>query len=99
MAAHGGVALRAVELAGPLGLDADVLEAAAWLHDIGYAEVVAVTGFHPLDGARYLAGCGWPECIVGLVAQHSGARYVAADRGLAEALAAYPDGPDRCRMR
>jgi putative nucleotidyltransferase with HDIG domain len=86
-----GVAERAAELAGPLGVDADVLEAAAWLHDVGYAEVAVVTGFHPLDGARYLAGCGWPRRIVGLVAQHSGARFVAAERGLAEALAAYPD--------
>jgi putative nucleotidyltransferase with HDIG domain len=86
-----GVAERAAELAGPLGLDADVLEAAAWLHDIGYADIAVVTGFHPLDGARYLAGCGWPKRIVGLVAQHSGARYVAVERGLAEALAAYPD--------
>ena len=27
---------------------------AAWLHDIGYAPVLAVTGFHSLDGARFL---------------------------------------------
>jgi hypothetical protein len=33
----------------------------------------------------------WPAPIVGLVAQHSGARFVAAARGLADALAAYPD--------
>jgi putative nucleotidyltransferase with HDIG domain len=87
-----GVAARAAELAGPLGLDRDVLVAAAWVHDIGYAAETVVTGFHPLDGATYLAARRWPGLIAGLVAQHSGARFVAAARGLAEALAAYPDG-------
>jgi len=37
-----------------LGADADLLEAAAWLHEIGYAPGLAVTGLHALDGARYL---------------------------------------------
>ena len=37
-----------------LGADADPLEAAAWLHDIGYAPDLAVTGLHALDAARYL---------------------------------------------
>jgi hypothetical protein len=32
-----GVAARAHSLAAVLGADADLLEAAAWLHDIGYA--------------------------------------------------------------
>jgi putative nucleotidyltransferase with HDIG domain len=89
------VAERAAELAEQLGLDTDVLEAAAWLHDIGYADAVVVTGFHPLDGARYLAGREWPQRIVGLVAQHSGARFVADERGLGAALAAYPDDAGR----
>ena len=40
--------------------DVDLLVAAAWLHDIGYAESVADTGFHPLDGARYLRRLGAP---------------------------------------
>jgi putative nucleotidyltransferase with HDIG domain len=87
-----GVAARAAELAAPLEVDRDVLVAAAWLHDIGYAETTVVTGFHPLDGARHLERLAWPARVVGLVAQHSGARFVAAARGLAEALAAYPDG-------
>jgi putative nucleotidyltransferase with HDIG domain len=86
-----GVATRAAELAGPLDLDAEVLVAAAWLHDLGYAEAARTTGFHPLDGARYLDRDGWSTRIVGLVAQHSGARFVAVARGLAEALDAYPD--------
>ena len=85
------VAARAAEIAGPLGLDEDLLVAAAWLHDIGYAPETVVTGFHPLDGARYLTGRRWPALIAGLVAQHSGARFVAAARGLDALLAAYPD--------
>ena len=34
--------------------DRDLLIAAAWRHDIGYAAQLDDTGFHPLDGARYL---------------------------------------------
>jgi hypothetical protein len=34
---------------------------------------------------------GWPLRIAGLVAHHSGACFVAAARGLGEALAVYPD--------
>jgi HD superfamily phosphodiesterase len=49
-----GVAARARSLAPILDDDADLLEAAAWLHDIGYSPDLADTGFHPLDGARYL---------------------------------------------
>ncbi|MEU4427999.1 HD domain-containing protein [Actinoplanes sp. NPDC024001] len=86
-----GVADRAGELAVRLGLDPDVLVAAAWLHDIGYAASIAHTGFHPLDGALHLTGGGWPARVAGLVAHHSGARFVAAARGLAEELAAFPD--------
>jgi len=49
-----GVAARARSLAAVLGADADLLEGAAWLHDIGYAPGLAVTGLHALNGARYL---------------------------------------------
>lgn len=31
---------------------------AAWLHDVGYAPAVVVTGSHPLDGARVLLAEG-----------------------------------------
>lgn len=30
------------------------LQAAAWVHDIGYAPAASIMGFHPLDGARSL---------------------------------------------
>jgi len=49
-----GVAGQAVALGRLLAQHADLLEAAAWLHDIGYASPIAMTGFHPLDGARRL---------------------------------------------
>lgn len=66
-----------------------VLVAAAWLHDIGYTPRLRATGFHPLDGARYLTRNGWPLDVDALVAHHSGARFVATARGLDEAMAAY----------
>ncbi len=63
-----------------------MLIAAAWLHDIGYAPQIALTGFHPLDGARYLRTIGADERIVALVAHHSCARFEAELRGLGRAL-------------
>jgi hypothetical protein len=71
--------------------EGEVLVAAAWLHDIGYAPTVQSTGFHPLDGARYLRSLGADLDLCGLVAHHSGARYEAELRGLANELAQFPD--------
>lgn len=71
--------------------DADVLVTAAWLHDLGYAAPLRDSGWHPLDGARFLARVGTGPRLCGLVANHSGARYEAAVRGLATALAEFPD--------
>ena len=51
--------------------------AAAWLHDIGYAADLRVTGFHPLDGALFLDDGGWDSEIVRLVAHHSHSRLLA----------------------
>lgn len=65
------------------------LAAAAWLHDIGYAPEVKLTGFHPLDGARYLEQLGYSRRLVCLVAHHSGARFEAEERGLSAELAAF----------
>lgn len=64
--------------------------AAAWLHDVGYAPELAYTGFHPLDGARFLQGVSVQANVVALVAHHTGAAYEAAERGLSGALAALP---------
>ena len=78
----------------------DVSEAvvmAAWLHDVGYADTVANTGFHPLDGAEWLRQQAAPEGVVALVAYHSAAQYEAEARGLADALARFP-APDQDQM-
>lgn len=45
-----GVAGRARELSLILGPEAELLESAAVLHDIGYSPRLTSTGFHPLDG-------------------------------------------------
>ncbi len=82
-----GVAARARSLAPSLGADADLLEAAAWLHDIGYAPGLAATGFHPLDGARYLRDAQHADALLcRLVAHHSCAIIEAGERGLADVL-------------
>jgi HD superfamily phosphodiesterase len=79
-----GVAARARALAPILGEDADLLEAAAWLHDIGYSPELVETGFHPLDGARYLRDSHFADPILcSLVAHHSCAVIEAEERGLA----------------
>jgi putative nucleotidyltransferase with HDIG domain len=84
------VARRAEELAGTVDPeDREHLVAAAWLHDIGYADEIVETGFHPVDGARFLDRHGWPRRLSSLVAHHSGAVYVAGARGLVDALRPY----------
>ncbi len=82
-----GVAARARSLAPVLGADADLLEAAAWLHDIGYAPGLAATGLHALDGARYLRDARHADAMLcRLVAHHSYAIIEADERGLADVL-------------
>jgi HD domain len=66
----------------------ELLVAAAWLHDIGYAPRLAVTGFHPLDGARFLRDKGAGDRLASLVAHHSCAVHEARVRGLEEVLLA-----------
>ncbi|MFF4650543.1 HD domain-containing protein [Streptomyces sp. NPDC001380] len=84
-----GVARRAAELAPVLGSSADLLAAAALLHDVGYAPRLATTGFHPLDGARFLRDAHRAdEQLVRLVAHHSCALLEAEERGLREVLEA-----------
>ena len=91
-----GVAARARSLAPVLGADADLLEAAAWLHDIGYAPGLAVTGLHQLDGARYLRDAQHADAMLcRLVAHHSCAIIEAEERGLADVLSSeFEPAPD-----
>jgi hypothetical protein len=71
--------------------DCELLIGAALLHDIGYAPDLIATGFHPLDGARYLRDVGGPDRLVNLVAHHSCATLEAELRGLSDELAEYED--------
>ena len=82
-----GVAARARTLKPSLGTDADLIEAAAWLHDIGYLPDLAHTGLHGLDGARHLRDVQHAESLLcRLVAHHSCAVIEAEERGLAHVL-------------
>lgn len=92
-----GVAHRASQIAPFVPGSDDTLVCAAWLHDIGYAPAIAVTAFHPLDGARYLASAGVSQRLVGLVAHHSCAVLEADLRGLADELADFDDEPGPVR--
>jgi len=82
-----GVAARVRTLKPSLGADAELLVAAAWLHDIGYLPELAHTGLHGLDGARYLRDVQHAEpMLCRLVAHHSCAVIEAEERGLAHVL-------------
>ena len=67
----------------------ELLVAAAYIHDIGYAPELLVTGFHPLDGAYYLLSHN-QERLASLVAYHSEAQFEAQLRGLAAELNTIP---------
>ena len=91
VAAVGAAAQR---IAGAFGDDGETLIAAGFLHDIGYAPELAVTGFHPLDGGRFVRDNGH-ERLACLVAHHSGARLEARLRGIDGYCDEFPfeDGP------
>lgn len=95
-----GVATQAEFVSTCLGPDqAALLVAAAWLHEIGYAAEVQDTGFHPIDGARYLEGRRWPAEIANLVAHHSGSRFLAAALGLESLIGRYSSAVDPLSTR
>lgn len=84
------VAARADELAVTVpSASVDAVIAAAWLHDLGYAPTLKVSGFHPLDGAWFLRRAGWPNMVCALVAHHSGSRFLARVQGLELQLAEF----------
>lgn len=67
--------------------------AAAWLHDVGYHPDLARTGFHPLDGARWLRDHAWPTETCRLVAWHTESIEEAHLYGLDDELIAEFDAP------
>lgn len=78
-----GVGHLAELLADILGDDAELLAAAAWLHDIGYAPGLIKTGMHQLDGALYLRDTEHADPrICSLVAHHTCAWIEARNRGM-----------------
>lgn len=86
------VAHKANQLATAFDAECAVrLVAAAWLHDIGYAAPAVDTGFHPLDGARFLRSRGEAQELCCLVANHSGAQLEAQYRYLADGMSQFPD--------
>lgn len=85
------VAARAGRLAPHLGEEGEILHVTAWLHDVGYASPLAVTGFHPLDGASYLRTVDVPDRVVDLVALHSSAAAEASALNLDEEMAGFVD--------
>jgi hypothetical protein len=86
-----GVVERAREVAGVLEAeDAELLIAAAYGHDVGYAPELVRTGFHPLDGARFVRDHGF-ERLAGLVAYHCASEAEAAERGLLSELREFED--------
>jgi hypothetical protein len=68
---------------------------AAWLHDVGYSPELALTGFHALDGARWLRDHYWPDETCRLVAWHTEPLQEARLYGLDEELASEFDRPPR----
>jgi hypothetical protein len=66
-----------------------VLVAAAWLHDIGYAPVLAKIGAHHLDGAIHLEEFG-EHRLACLVAHHGSGAAETALRGFADEFAKFP---------
>jgi HD domain len=78
-----GVGRRAESLATVLGDDAELLAAAAWLHDIGSAPKLIKTRMRNLDGARYLRDTARADPrICSLVANHTCACIEVEHRGL-----------------
>lgn len=71
------------------------LRDAAWLHDVGYAPRAVASGFHPLDGARWLRTHGWRPEVCRLVAWHTRAGAEADIRHLKnELVTEFPPPPE-----
>ncbi|WP_248292249.1 HD domain-containing protein [Actinomycetospora sp. TBRC 11914] len=85
------VVREAVRLSALPEVDREPLLVAAVLHDVGYSPVVARTGFHPLDGARFLRTRGYDARCTAVVAHHSAAAVEARVRGLDHELRRYDD--------
>jgi hypothetical protein len=86
-----GVVERAEEVKPVAGDDADLLIAAAALHEIGHAPDLVSSGFVALDGARFLQSVKAPRRLVDLVANYTFARLEAELRGFGDEIAEFED--------
>jgi len=59
---------------------------ATLFHDIGYSEDLIITGFHPLDGAIFLAHHGFDDDILRAILNHTGAIGEANYHGIAKTV-------------
>ncbi|MDD7920982.1 HD domain-containing protein [Actinomycetospora callitridis] len=84
------VSREALRIADIADVDSDRLIQAAVLHDIGYSPLVAHVGFHPIDGARFVAARGYDDRVAALVAHHSGA-LIEANLREVSGLELFPD--------
>lgn len=87
--AHGAAA-QAREIADCVG-DGELLQAAAWVHDIGFAPAAVETGFSALDGARWLRAHGAPDRLVNLVANNAFSRLEGELRGFTSEYEEFED--------
>ncbi|QDN90139.1 MULTISPECIES: HD domain-containing protein [unclassified Streptomyces] len=87
---------QALTLAPALGEDAELLAAAAIVHDVGYARAAVDTGQHMIDGARYLRDVvGADLRLCSIVAFHTSSSWEASELGLDDALAEFgPTEPE-----
>jgi hypothetical protein len=93
--AHSAAVARRVELVRPLLEEPwrSAIVDAAWLHDVGYGDRLVVTGFHALDGARWLRDHGWPADVCAVVAWHTASLEEAKLLGLDQDLRSEFDRP------
>ena len=75
------VAVLAKELGAALfsPADAEQLEIAGLWHDAAYSTKLRITGFHPLDGAIFLAHAGADVRVIDAVLQHGAASVFASE--------------------
>ena len=81
-----GVLRVAQRIAPALGNDAELLAAAAILHDVGYAAAAIDTHQHMIDGGRFLRSQGVDDRICVIVAHHTSSPWEAHELGLDAAL-------------
>jgi putative nucleotidyltransferase with HDIG domain len=84
-----GVLRVAQRIAPALGSDADLLAAAAILHDVGYADAAIDTHQHMIDGGRFLRSRGIDDRICVIVAHHTSSPWEAHELGLDAALSEF----------